>query len=84
MTNDHDDKQQITIIINARPHQVSKGEISFDQVVTLSGLPRDPNTIFTITYSRGDDHKPKGQLVEGESVKVKDGMNFNVTPTNKS
>ncbi len=83
MSNDHD-KKHVTIVINARPHEVSKDELSFDEVVALSGLPHDDNTIFTITYSRGHGNKPQGQLVAGEAVRVKDGMIFNVTPTNKS
>ena len=53
-------------------------------MVTLSGLPSGPNTIFTVTYRRGEGKKPEGTLVDGESVKVKDGMIFNVTATNKS
>ena len=40
--------------------------------------------MFTVTYTRGEGHKPQGTLVEGETVKVKDGMIFNVTATDKS
>jgi hypothetical protein len=42
------------------------------------------NTIYTITYRRGHGQKPEGTLVDGQSVKLKDGMIFNVTPTDKS
>jgi hypothetical protein len=37
-----------------------------------------------VAYSRGDNNKPQGTLVPGESVKAKDGMVFDVTPTNRS
>lgn len=80
---DEDDKKTVTIIVNGRKKEVSKGNLSFSEVVALSGLPNDPNTIFTVTYRRGEGNK-EGTLVEGESVKVKEGMIFDVTPTNKS
>ncbi len=83
MSNEHDHKK-ITIVVNARPHDVEKDHISYEEVVALSGLPQDENTIFTITFNRGHHDKPQGQLVAGDSVKVKDGMIFNVTPTNRS
>jgi Multiubiquitin len=78
-----DDKKTVTIIINGRKKEVPKGDLSFSEVVALSGLPNDPNTIFTVTYRRGEGNN-EGPLVQGESVKVKEGMIFDVTPTNKS
>jgi hypothetical protein len=59
-------------------------KICFDEVVKLSGLPGGENVTFTVTYRKGDQHKPEGSLVEGECVEVKDGMVVNVTRTNKS
>lgn len=77
-------KKQVTIIVNARPHTVAKGKICFDKVVALSGLPGGKDVTFTVTYRRGEGHKPEGSLVEGECVEVKEGMIFNVTRTDKS
>jgi len=79
----HGDHKLVTIIVNGREKKVPKDEISFAEVVEMSGLPSTPNTIFTVTYRRGEGNK-EGTLVEGESVKVKDGMIFNVTATDKS
>jgi hypothetical protein len=76
--------QQVTIFVNTQPHIMTKGEISFAEVVALSGLPDGPTVVFTVTYRRGQGGKPEGSLVAGESVKVKDGMIFNVTRTDKS
>jgi hypothetical protein len=86
MTNDNKEHQKktVTIIINAKKHEVQKEKLSFDEVVALSGLPHDENTIFTITYSKGHQDKPQGQLVRGDTVPVKEGMIFNVTATSKS
>ena len=76
--------KEVTVIVNGRPKVVTAKELSFADVVALSGLPTGPNIVFTVTYTRGDGHKPQGTLVEGETVKVKDGMIFNVTATDKS
>lgn len=79
----HDTHKEVTIIVNGREKKVAKDDISFTEVVALSGLPSNPNTIFTVTYRRGQGNK-EGTLVEGETVKVKEGMIFNVTATDKS
>ena len=81
--NDHDTHKQITIIVNGREKKVSKVELSFAEVVELAGLPSTPDTIFTVTYRRGNGNK-EGTLVEGESIKLKEGMIFNVTRTVQS
>jgi hypothetical protein len=47
-------------------------------------VPTGPYIMFTITYRHGPHANPEGNLLEGGTVKVKDGMIFNVTPTNKS
>jgi hypothetical protein len=75
--------KEVTIIVNGREKKVAKDDISFAEVVALANLPSNPNTIFTVTYRRGECNK-EGTLVEGETVKVKEGMIFNVTATDKS
>ncbi len=60
-------------------------ELTFAQVVALApDLPTGPNVIFTVTFKRGHGNKPEGTLTEGETVKVKEGMIFNVTATLQS
>jgi hypothetical protein len=80
----HGQHKQYTIIINGREKVVVAKEISFAEIVSLAGLPTGPNIVFTVTYRRGEGHKPEGTMVEGETVKVKDGTIFNVTATDKS
>ena len=61
-------------------------ELTFDQVADLAfpGRPTGPNIKVSITYHRGVGKKPEGILAPGQTVKVKDGMIFDVTPTDKS
>lgn len=74
-----------TIVINGRSVVVTAKELTFDQVVELSGLPTGPDVVFTISYRRGHGNKPEGSLVQGDDpVKVKDGMIFNVDCTTRS
>lgn len=83
---DHGHDKDFTIIVNAQEKQVTGKELSFEQVVALAfpDGPRGGNRIYTVTYRRGEGKKPEGTLVAGESVKIKEGMIFNVTPTDKS
>jgi hypothetical protein len=83
---DHGHDHQVTIIVNARAKTWTEKDISFEQVVKLA-FPTPPpgeNIVYTVTYRKGEGHKPEGTLTQGESVKVKDGMIFNVTATDKS
>lgn len=75
-----------TIVVNGQQKTVDSGGLSFDQVVALAfdPVPTGPNVMFTITYRRGHGDKPEGTLTEGQSVKVKEGMIFDVTATDKS
>jgi len=78
--------QNVTVVVNGRNVELSKKEeLTFDEVVALSGLPTGPDIAFTITYRRGHGDKPNGSMVAGgDPVKVKDGMVFNVRSTNRS
>ncbi len=79
-------KKDFTIIVNGRQKVVTAKELSFAEIVALAfdNPPTGPNIFFTVTYRRGDGNKPEGTLVEGETVKIKEGMIFNVTATDKS
>jgi hypothetical protein len=82
---DQGNDKQVTIVVNARPKVVTKGKITFDQVVALAdGLPQGPQVIYTVVYRRGEAKKPEGSLVANESVEVKEGMIFDVSATGQS
>ncbi len=72
-----------TIIVNTISHQWNEKAITFEQVVELAspGQPYDPAGT-TVEYSRG--HGADKSMRPGESVKVKDGMVFDVEPAIRS
>ena len=47
-------------------------------------MSTEVNTIYTMTFKRGEEKKREGSLVEGDTIRVKAGMIFNVTATDKS
>jgi hypothetical protein len=76
----------MTIVVEGSPHEWPKDEISYTEVVTLEvpDYAQHPNITYTVRYKRGQGNKPEGILVPGASVKVKDGMVFNVSETGQS
>lgn len=81
-----DKLQHITIIVNGKKKTVSKKDLSFAEVVALAFAtpPTGENIIFTVTYRNARGDKSEGTLNEGQTVKIKEGTIFNVTPTDKS
>jgi hypothetical protein len=82
----HPHKIEHHIIVNARPKDVQGRRLSFAKVVLLGfpGGPPTPQTVYTVTYSEGPPRNPEGKMVAGQSVKIRDGMIFDVTETNRS
>lgn len=83
---EHPTSMGITVVVNGRKKTVATRELSFEALVEMAfpGAPPNEGAIYTITYSRGEGHKPEGILVAGESVKLKEGMIFNVIATSRS
>ena len=75
-----------TVVVNGRQKEVAGTGLSFAEIVRLAFDDAVFNdvTIYTITFKRGHGAKAEGTLVEGESVKIKEGMIFNVARTDKS
>lgn len=79
-------KVTITIIVEGTPHQWHKKKINYDEVVTLEmpGYAQHPEITYSVKFTNGPSNRPEGTLVKGESVRVKDGMIFNVSETGQS
>jgi uncharacterized protein YegP (UPF0339 family) len=73
-------------IVNGRPKVVTLKELSFFDIVKLAfgEIISDGRKIYTMTFKKGHDCKPEGSLVEGDVIKIKKGVIFNVSATDKS
>jgi hypothetical protein len=76
----------INIIVNGRPKTIMQRELSFREVVALAfeNPVFSDAIIYTVTYKRGHGEKPEGTMVDGDDVRVKEDMIFNVARTDKS
>lgn len=76
----------ITIIVEGTPHEWPKNEISYAEVVTLEvpDYAQHPEITYSVKYKRGHGSKPEGILAPGDTVRVKEGMIFSVSPTGQS
>ena len=77
----------VEIIVNGTQFDWTKNdEITYAEVVTLDvpDYAQHPEITYSVTYKNGHGNKPEGTLSPGGSVKVKDGMSFNVSPTGQS
>lgn len=82
-----DDKdKEFTIIVNATPKHVEGRDLSFIEVVQLEfpTATTQGNIIYTVTYKKGPDSNKEGSMDIGDHVKLKKGMIFNVSATDKS
>lgn len=77
---------QITIKVNSRERVIDHRVLTYWEVVKLAypeAVPSD-QIIYSIDYAAGPHQNPNGSLVDIQSVTVKEGMKFYVTPTDKS
>lgn len=86
MAQGNDKTDETTVVVNGRNRTVTEDELAYQQVAGLAydPVPSGPNIVITITYRRGHGNKPEGSLLPGDTVKVKEGMIFNVSVTDKS
>jgi hypothetical protein len=73
------------IFVNGRERRVDKRVLTFDDVVALdpNPPPPGPDVEYTITFFNAVK-PPKGTLIQGDEVVIKDGTRFNVRGTNRS
>ncbi len=78
--------KEVEIFVNSRSKTASGKEISYTDVVKLAFADafQNPNTVYTVTYTYGEANKPEGSMVDGDTVKLKKGMHFNVAFTTRS
>ena len=79
-------ERDFKIVVNGQQKTVIKKIQSYADLVALA-YPNPavgPEHIYTITYRKGPKENPEGELAPGQSLVIKEGMVFNVTPTVKS
>ncbi|MBS1993460.1 MAG: multiubiquitin domain-containing protein [Cyanobacteria bacterium SZAS LIN-3] len=75
-----------TVYVNGQAKTILTKRASYEEIVKLA-FPNPingQNIRYTVGYEDGPPVNPSGSLMPGHKVKVKDGMIFNVTPTDKS
>lgn len=79
-------QETFRVIINLEEKFVVNKKQSYDDIVRLADPtpPPGPTPDYTVIYRKGPPANPKGSLVQGQVVKVKNGMTFDVTPSDKS
>lgn len=85
--NDHNHREkEYEIIVNGRPKVVLLKELSFFDIVKLAfgEIICDGRKIYTMTFKKGYNTRPEGSMVEGDVIKIKKGVIFNVSATDKS
>ena len=78
--------RKITIYIRGRAHERDDEMISFDEVVTLA-YPhgkRGPLYEYDVAWKDGPRGQRTGTLNEGGTIKIIEGMKFDVIFTDKS
>lgn len=78
--------KRVDIVVNGRQRQVNSEEVTFDNLVDLAfdDPQRGPQIVFTTTFRGAGGRVQEGELDEGQSVKVREGMVINVTRTDQS
>ena len=78
--------KNIEVVINGQIKLVEKGELTYQEIVILAfgEFADNSNTIYTVLYFKGNENKPKGEIVKGESLKIRHGIVINVTRTDRS
>lgn len=85
----HSDDQsgkRVSIFVNGSEEKVVKEEMTYEEIVVIAfeDFSQHPERNYSVKYTRGHGNKPEGILSPGGKVKVKNGMEFTVTPTGQS
>ena len=80
------DVKQTEIYVRGRKHAFTGEKITYQQVVDL-GYPNGKHGLlfeYDVTWKDGPKEEDEGTLKEGDSVRVVDGMKFDVKFTDRS
>lgn len=78
--------ETVDVVLNGEVVSVEKGRLSFSELAKLA-FPKlfgGALICFTVSFSRGPKRRREGVLLEGDKVRVVEGMVFNASATDKS
>ncbi|MCV3274141.1 multiubiquitin domain-containing protein [Roseobacter sinensis] len=81
------EQKTVTIIVEGTPHDwPKKQEITYAELIALEvpDYSQHPEITYSVKFTKGNGNKPAGVLAPDGSVKVKEGMIFNVSETGQS
>jgi CRISPR/Cas system endoribonuclease Cas6 (RAMP superfamily) len=84
MKDEEKTKKEVIIIVNGAPKECPKDDISYEEVVKMAFPNYSQQKVYSVTYKRGMGNKPEGILPPDGTVKIKEGMIFNVSETTQS
>ena len=75
-------EKKYKIIVNGEEKTVET-EVLMDEEVVRLAYPDPGDKIYSVSFEKAKEPK-EGELVAGQSVEIKEGTEFDVTPTGKS
>ena len=83
---DEKKEKTYTIIVNLEEKKVTEETLTFVEVLDIAFPPPRtiPNNEYSITFKNAKSHPHSGQLPIGGTVEIKNGTQFDATPTAKS
>lgn len=74
------------IVVNGKAKKIDQQVLTYDEVVKLAfpTPPGDGDIIYLVSFNNADQDPKKGDLVAGQSVKVRNGTSFDVRHTVRS
>jgi hypothetical protein len=76
-------KKKYKIVVNGESADVDSDIATYERVVKIAYPDGEPGTEYTVTFDKAKEPR-EGDLLPGGSVEIKDGTEFDVTPTGKS
>jgi hypothetical protein len=79
------EQREYHIVVNGRERTVERAILTFEEVVALAPNlpPPGPDVEYRVSFRDAEEPR-SGDLIAGENVRIKDGTQFVVTPTNRS
>jgi hypothetical protein len=71
---------EFNIVVNGKAKKVDHAVLTFDEVVKLAypTPPAEGDIVYTVTFHNADQEPKNDSLVAGQTVRVRNGTNFDV------